>query len=119
MPAIIAHTITIWCPSFYRPELGNDGFLHFTEGMPQPGERLIDHLREQWMNVERPNHDPGFNPSPVQSHVNGWASFTATYIAHEGDDEVVGNLLKQARTGWIYCEGSTPVRVQHHEQDLG
>lgn len=119
MPAIVGHTITIWCSSFYRPLLGDDGFLvlPYNYDFPSEGERLIDHLRERWVDVERPNHDPGFNPSPVHArHVNGWASFTVRCVAHEGDDEIIERLIEEARTGWVYDDGSTPVRV-HHMQD--
>jgi hypothetical protein len=125
MPAIVGHTITIWVPWMYRPEhLQDDGFL----GLPfkDPSEvkppheegRLIDHLREQWVNAERSNCHKPFQVSEVSIHVNGHCAFTVHFIEHEGDCTVFDKLLHEARTGWRYDDGSTPVRVHHMNEHL-
>jgi len=119
MPAIVAFTITVWCPYFYRPLLSDDGFLPVEcVGHAEPGERLIDKLREPWLDAERPNHDAGFNPSEVSIHVNGWACFTVAGIAHEGDHTILKDLVEHALDDWKYDDGSCPIRVQHNALSL-
>jgi len=123
MPAIVGHTVTIWVPFTYRPEdLQDDGFLAMPFSpsgefvLPKPGERLIDHLRDQWVNAKRPDCDKPFQASEVSMHVNGYCAFTVHFIEHEGDKPVFDKLLEQARTDWTYSDGNTPVRI-HHMQD--
>ena len=124
MPAIVGHTITIWVPWMYRPDLQDDGFLLMPfsdpEGFvrPEPGERLIDHLRNQWVNAERSDCNMAFQASEVSMHVNGHCAFSVHFIEHEGDRTVFEKLLEEARTGWVYDDGSTPVRVHHMSEHL-
>jgi hypothetical protein len=124
MPAIVGHTITIWTQFSYRPERDADGFLAMPfkdpEGWkrPEEGERLIDHLRDQWVHAERDNCHMPFPTSDVIMHLNGWLSFTVRCIAHEGDIETIDKLLEHARTGWLYEDGSGPNRVQHTTLDF-
>jgi len=118
MPAILAFTITVWCPIMFLPLRGDDGFLAVgCVRLGNPGDRLIDKLREPWLDAERPNHDAGFAPSEVSTHVNGWGCFTVAGIAHEGDAPILKALIEQC-LDWKWDDGSGPVRIQHNALDL-
>ena len=96
-----------------------DGYLALpVYSRPDDGERLIDTLRNMWVDVPRPNHDAGFNPSEVSLHVNGWGSFIVSCIAHEGDHPIIEEILKATKSDWMWPDESCPVRVQHHRMLL-
>lgn len=117
MPAFNAHTVTVWCRFTYRPRRDADGWLMMPtdypdKGIPAEGERLIDTLRDLWATASRPNCNKGFRPSEVQTHINGWGSFTVAFIEHEGDGPVVERLKEEVFT-WRYDDGSAPIRLTH------
>lgn len=115
MPALNAHTVTVWCPFFYSPTLDGEGHLVMpTDYSPAAeGGRLIDEVRRLWEGADRPNCAQGFQPSPVQGkHLNGYCSFTVAFIEHEGDGPLVESL-KKASLRWRYDDDSTPIRITH------